>query len=85
MPVLRTLSLGDADLEMPQVGVLFGTHNRQSCDIILRALVSSGLAKAKEGMSKVEVANRIVDRLAFGQLYGAILRLLGERIQVMPA
>ncbi|KAG8859056.1 hypothetical protein FRB96_004626 [Tulasnella sp. 330] len=56
--------------ENPFVGVLFGTHNRQSCDIILRSLISNGLAKADKEMSTVQVEDRIAERFAFGQLYG---------------
>ncbi|KAG9003332.1 hypothetical protein FRB94_003216 [Tulasnella sp. JGI-2019a] len=54
----------------PQIGVMFATHNKESCDITIRSLVANGLATAQPGTSQVRVDDRIVDRLSFGQLYG---------------
>ncbi|KAG8988197.1 hypothetical protein FRB93_004144 [Tulasnella sp. JGI-2019a] len=55
---------------VPSVGVLFGTHNKKSCDLIIRSLISNGLALVEKESSKLCVDERIVDRLMFGQLYG---------------
>ncbi|KAG8879803.1 hypothetical protein FRB97_001373 [Tulasnella sp. 331] len=54
----------------PHVGVMFATHNKESCDIAIRAMVSEGLARVEKGTSTVRVDDRIVDRVSFGQLYG---------------
>lgn len=52
-----------------KVGVLFGTHNWQSCDIILNELVETGLGTRDEG-GIVTLEERLTERLTFGQLFG---------------
>lgn len=59
-----------------KVGLLFGTHNKESCDLILRSLVSKGLAISEEGTGRLRVKEHLVDRLAFAQLYGALPKQL---------
>lgn len=66
-----------ADSATPRIGVLFGTHNWESCALILKELVQSGLAvndTAVEGGIKVE--SETVERVAIGQLYGTYTALM---------
>ncbi|KAF7298084.1 Proline dehydrogenase [Mycena chlorophos] len=55
---------------LPQgVGVLFGTHNWESCRRILAGLEARGLARmTAEGRLRVD--ERVSERITFGQLYG---------------
>jgi proline dehydrogenase len=52
--------------------VLFGTHNWESCDVILKELVDRRLAvRDKDGaVDVVRVGLDVAERLIFGQLYG---------------
>jgi proline dehydrogenase len=52
--------------------VLFGTHNWESCGIILKELVDCGLAvqDQDEGGEVIRIGVDVTDRLIFGQLYG---------------
>lgn len=59
------------------LGVLFGTHNWESCAVILKELVASGLA-VPEG-EKMRVGEEVGERVIFGQLYGALFPLLPKR------
>ncbi|KAG5335773.1 hypothetical protein E4T56_gene13817 [Termitomyces sp. T112] len=55
----------------PGLGVLFGTHNWESCDVILRELVKSRLAiKSGRNEELVMVPDDVTERVAIGQLYG---------------
>ncbi|KAF9482380.1 FAD-linked oxidoreductase [Pholiota conissans] len=56
----------------PSIGVLFGTHNWDSCALILKELVRNGLAvedgeRIEDG---IKVGDETVERVAIGQLYG---------------
>lgn len=51
------------------VGLLFGTHNKQSCQHVLTCMVSSGLAQ-KDSEGRVLVKPGVEDTICFGQLYG---------------
>ncbi|KAG8949620.1 hypothetical protein FRC04_008366 [Tulasnella sp. 424] len=58
-----------------RVGVLFGTHNRGSCERIIDGLVSRGLAtvksKTEDGrVAKLRIDDHVAERVMFGQLYG---------------
>ncbi|KAF8642866.1 hypothetical protein AX16_009372 [Volvariella volvacea WC 439] len=62
---------------IPRVGLLFGTHNWNSCRTILDELVKNGLAKeaveSEEPRSEskvVSIPDSVVERVAIGQLYG---------------
>jgi proline dehydrogenase len=58
-----------------RIGVLFGTHNWESCGIILKELVDNGLAvedKGDDGKDVVRIGVDVTDRLIFGQLYGEL-------------
>lgn len=60
----------------PRVGVLFGTHNWISSELILGELINTGLAHenvanaAGNHKGTVTVPADVAERLTFGQLYG---------------
>ena len=55
----------------PTIGVLFGTHNWASCDLILAELVNCGLAVTEPGENGVvRIGEDVTERLTMGQLYG---------------
>lgn len=60
----------------PRIGVLFGTHNWTSAELILGELVNNGLAHENAANTDanrkgtVTVSSDVAERLTFGQLYG---------------
>ncbi|KAI5120872.1 hypothetical protein M0805_008244 [Coniferiporia weirii] len=68
---LRGRSVGGGE-RVPGVGILFGTHNWGSCEIILDELVGAGLAaREREGKGEVvRIGDEVAERVTFGQLYG---------------
>ncbi|KAG6848555.1 hypothetical protein H0H93_015963 [Arthromyces matolae] len=55
----------------PVLGVLFGTHNWESCELILKELVKTGLAvKGSAEDDLVLLPDDVTERVAIGQLYG---------------
>jgi proline dehydrogenase len=78
-------------LPPPSIGVLFGTHNRTSCGLILKNLVDAGLAvtiddrKSKpEAAGVVKISDEAVERIAIGQLYGACSNLIWNIVLCSP-
>ncbi|CAE6464416.1 unnamed protein product [Rhizoctonia solani] len=62
-------SLASRHPQQPKLGLLFGTHNKQSCQNVLDCMISSGLAhKNEDGLA--EVRSGVEDIVCFGQLYG---------------
>ncbi|KAF7367645.1 Proline dehydrogenase [Mycena sanguinolenta] len=60
----------DVKAGRPQsIGILFGTHNWTSCKKIMMGLAQRGLA-AVTPEGKLRVAERVGERVTFGQLYG---------------
>ncbi|KAF8907642.1 FAD-linked oxidoreductase-like protein [Gymnopilus junonius] len=61
---------------LPGLGVLFGTHNWDSCALILKELVLNGLAveepkvSGNNGQAPIRVGEDVTERVAIGQLYG---------------
>jgi proline dehydrogenase len=53
----------------PSVGVYFGTHNMQSCDLVKDTLIKEGLGQVVEG-GKVRLMEGVAGRVCTGQLYG---------------
>ncbi|EAU93303.2 proline dehydrogenase [Coprinopsis cinerea okayama7 len=56
-----------------RVGVLFGTHNWDSCNLVLDELVRQGLGevvKGEDNNNKVKVRSDVVERICIAQLYG---------------
>ncbi|RXW18987.1 hypothetical protein EST38_g6864 [Candolleomyces aberdarensis] len=66
----REMSLGQGTIG---IGVLFGTHNWDSCNLVLDQLIKIGQGKvvtASDGVEKVKLSDAVVERVAIGQLYG---------------
>ncbi|GJE99762.1 FAD-linked oxidoreductase [Phanerochaete sordida] len=60
--------------QAPTVGVLFGTHNWESCRRVLNRLVEKGLATADGATPDrepiVRIGSEVTERIALAQLYG---------------
>ncbi|KIK93539.1 hypothetical protein PAXRUDRAFT_828860 [Paxillus rubicundulus Ve08.2h10] len=56
----------------PRVGVLFGTHNWLSCELVLEELVKNDLVREDSGERKgtLIVPPEVAERITFSQLYG---------------
>ncbi|KAF8272420.1 FAD-linked oxidoreductase-like protein [Lactarius quietus] len=62
-------AVANSDRSGPRVGVLFGSHNAESCAKVLDSLVDVGLAtREKDGTVKVD--DIAAERVALAQLYG---------------
>ena len=61
----------------PTIGVLFGTHNWESADLIVDELARQGLARA-EGGGAVVVGDDVAERVTMGQLFGAFRDFMGR-------
>lgn len=60
---------------VPRIGVIFGTHNWESCDVVLEELVKANLASKEEIQEEgkrvvVSVRDDVTQRVAIAQLYG---------------
>ncbi|CDO71746.1 hypothetical protein BN946_scf184920.g30 [Trametes cinnabarina] len=53
----------------PAIGVLFGTHNWDSVNLIIEELTRRGLATADE-RGRISVGEAVAERVTVGQLYG---------------
>ncbi|KDQ17664.1 hypothetical protein BOTBODRAFT_29830 [Botryobasidium botryosum FD-172 SS1] len=53
----------------PRIGIIFATHNKDSCERVLEGLVREGLA-LREDSGKVKVGVEVAERVMFGQLLG---------------
>ncbi|KAG9084581.1 hypothetical protein FRC06_003989, partial [Ceratobasidium sp. 370] len=51
------------------VGLLFGTHNKESCQHVLNSMVALGLGQ-KDADGRVAIRAGVEDAICFGQLYG---------------
>lgn len=71
---------GDITHKTPQIGLLFGTHNSESCTKILNGLVHEGIATEQDGL--VIIGEEAAERCAIGQLFGPwkCLSALGKRL-----
>ncbi|EJD04554.1 FAD-linked oxidoreductase [Fomitiporia mediterranea MF3/22] len=57
----------------PRLGLLFGTHNAGSCELVLDTLVEEGLAvrvRGEDGNKLVRISEDVRGRVCVGQLYG---------------
>jgi len=63
----------------PGIGVLFGTHNWNSCGLVLKNLVDAGLAVSNDdqelnpeavGDFKIIITDEVVERIVIAQHYG---------------
>jgi proline dehydrogenase len=66
--LLLTAVKGDIAHKIPRIGLLFGTHNSESCTKILNGLVHEGIATERDGL--VVVGAEAAERCAIGQLFG---------------
>jgi proline dehydrogenase len=60
----------DTKNKIPTIGILFGTHNWNSCRHILDRLVDAGVAVREGGI--VSMKEEVTDRITLGQLYGLL-------------
>ncbi|KAK0442123.1 FAD-linked oxidoreductase [Armillaria borealis] len=62
----------DLGRKAQMMGILFGTHNWTSCELILKELVATGLAKHVEGEEEgvMSLSDEVTERLTIGQLFG---------------
>lgn len=67
--VLLSALRDDIIHKIPQIGLLFGTHNTESCTKILNGLVHEGIATERDGL--VIVGEEAAERCAIGQLFGS--------------
>ncbi|KAI9510632.1 FAD-linked oxidoreductase-like protein [Russula earlei] len=61
-------AVANVDDHGPRVGVLFGSHNAESCAKVLDALVDVGLATREDGAVKLD--DQAAERVNLAQLYG---------------
>ena len=52
----------------PRFGIMFATHNRKSCDLVLEALIEKGLVKPNG--DQFDVSPHVGNQIQFAQLYG---------------
>lgn len=64
------------------LGILFGTHNWESCDLILKELVNLGLAVGEMDGERIRIGEEVLDKVAMGQLYGSSFSLFGGVMDV---
>ena len=69
------ISLDARQNSRPRVSVLFGTHNMESCRLVISLLEQVGLAKADPLNRTVCITRSTASRIAFGQLFGMSLLL----------
>ena len=55
----------------PRFGIMFATHNRRSCELVLQALVEKGLAQPNG--EQLHVSPPVGNQIQFAQLYGEYL------------
>jgi proline dehydrogenase len=56
----------------PRIGVMFGTHNRNSCRMVLDRIVNAGLGTRVQGHEEgvIELGDGVTERVAIAHLYG---------------
>jgi len=54
----------------PSIGVLFGTHNSTTCDLILDEIVRKHLGTVEGDEEVIRIPPEVGERITFGQLYG---------------
>ena len=58
----------------PRLGILFGSHNWDSCKLILDSLLLKGLAnvegQTQDGEAIVRIGDEVTERVTMAQLYG---------------
>ena len=56
---------------VPLVGAYFGTHNKESCELVKDRLVAEGLGEEVKETGRVSLMDGVAGRVCTGQLYGA--------------
>jgi proline dehydrogenase len=56
----------------PAVGLLFGTHNKDSCEVIMNGLVDRSLAARDENTGVLTMPQWVSGQVQIGQLYGRL-------------
>ncbi|KAJ3768086.1 FAD-linked oxidoreductase [Lentinula raphanica] len=80
--LLSALHKDILDSRNPHIGIMFGTHNSDSCELILDKLVEFGLAeKSSEatGAGVTKIPREVSERMTIAQLYG-MSDALGESL-----
>lgn len=55
---------------VPLVGAYFGTHNKQSCELVKDRLVAEGLGEEVKETGRIRLMDGVAGRVCTGQLYG---------------
>lgn len=66
------ISLDVRQNSQPSLSVLFGTHNTESCRLVISLLEQQGLAKADALHGTVCLSRSAALRISFGQLFGTL-------------
>lgn len=70
--LVHRISLDTRRNSQPRVSVLFGTHNMESCCLIISLLEQEGLARGDPLRRTVCIPRSVALRVAFGQLFGML-------------
>ncbi|KAI5994218.1 FAD-linked oxidoreductase [Pisolithus marmoratus] len=73
--VMRAIAddIRSSSTQSPRLGVLFGTHNWQSSNLVLQELVKNGLAREDGGENEprtLVISREVAERCTLAQLYG---------------
>jgi proline dehydrogenase len=55
---------------VPLVGAYFGTHNKESCELVKDRLVAEGLGEEVKETGRIRLMDGVAGRVCTGQLYG---------------
>jgi hypothetical protein len=55
---------------VPLVGAYFGTHNKESCELVKDRLVAEGLGHKVKETGRIRLMDGVAGRVCTGQLYG---------------
>ena len=73
-PILSASRVKSTGPSVPRIAVIFGTHNWESCDLVMEELVKANLAHKEEiqgdGRTVVSMQDEVIQRVAIAQLYG---------------
>jgi proline dehydrogenase len=64
------ISLDARQNSRPRISALFGTHNMESCRLVISLMEQGGLAKTDQLNGKLGIPLSTASRIAFGQLFG---------------
>lgn len=55
---------------VPLVGAYFGTHNKESCELVKDRLIAEGLGEEVKETGRIRLMDGVAGRVCTGQLYG---------------